>query len=205
MTYAQKTWTTNEVIETTELNNMEQGITDAYDWSNQIIDADKDMQGYYQTNIGRIEVDSVLDTDANGIAVPSYTTQASLDTEGSYTGLSTQAWLDGPNFTLSSGFVGSANSFTIEFEAKITVSLKQVYIRVLVNDAEIYKDYYDSTTYQKIRIYALGCQEDDVIMIQVKSAAAEARSATIKNFRLLGDFALKTVGVDGATITGSYT
>lgn len=204
-TYVKKTWTTNEVIETAEMNNIETGIDDGFKFSEQIIDSNKDMQGYDLSNLGRVEVAGVMDTDANGVAVPSSTVQASLDAEGSYAGPATLAWVDGPNFTLTSGFSGSANGFAVGFDAKMSIALKPVYIRLLINSAEVYKEYYDSTTYKTIRQYALGVQQGDVIKLQVQSASAEARSATIKNVRLYGDFVVKTVGVDGATITGSYT
>ena len=64
MVYSKKTWMSNEVITTAALNNIEGGVEDAYDWSNEIIDADKDMLGYDLSNIGRIDASNNCSVDA---------------------------------------------------------------------------------------------------------------------------------------------
>ena len=55
-TYVKKTWTTNEVIETAEMNNIETGVYDSFKSSEQIIDSNKDMNGKTITNVGAIDV-----------------------------------------------------------------------------------------------------------------------------------------------------
>ena len=54
MVYPKKTWITNEVITTTALNNIENGVETASKLSGTDIDADKNWNGKAITNVGRV-------------------------------------------------------------------------------------------------------------------------------------------------------
>ena len=70
MVYSPKTWISNEVITKDALNNIEGGIANAETWSNEIIDADKDMQGKSLTNLKNV-------TLAGNISAPQFKVTAS--------------------------------------------------------------------------------------------------------------------------------
>ena len=197
MVYSKKTWVSNEVITTAALNNIEGGVENAYKTSEMIGDGTLDMSGNAIQNISSLEVNSVLDTSANGVAVPSQRLQYSKDAEGTYVGSGT--YTEKIAITLGSGHDTSMNAFYVEVDVKAAILGQSVSIQLRSRDQVLETITTTSDTYQTIRQTAHALGSGDKIAVYILSAGSY--SATIRNFRIYADYVVKTVGVDGGSFS----
>lgn len=195
MVYSKKTWVSNEVITTAALNNIESGVENAYKTSEMIGDGALDMDSNPINNVSALDVDSVFDTTASGVAVPSQTLQYSKDTEAPIL-LSAGSFVEVQSVTLGATHVGSSNGFLVLGEVNSNEVGTEIELRangVVIGTRE------STTTYQGIGGFALALAQGDKITVNMKSTGAAV--GYIKNFRLYADYVVKTVGVDGGSFS----